>query len=241
MIGQAQFTYTDKDMIATQRAGWSWFARWRNLPIAYVGIVIFTSALFAGLDARSGAPAGRPDHVAVIFGSAVETILLFGLIFWAADRQGREVLQSRKLGMPWNGDALGGEHTWAWDADELHMQSERGRADLAWTFVSAWLDAPEVLLLYPAGGRPFSVPGRTLTAGWSDSPKVFLFPFGGYALALPKRALAAGGRWPPCRRVAHHRRAGASTVRPERRQGRRRYVKPTSPLTWRRRWTGKKR
>ena len=94
--------------------------------------------------------------------------------------------------MPWNGDALGGEHTWAWDADELHMQSERGRADLSWTFVSAWLDAPEVLLLYPAGGRPFSVPGRTLAAGWSGSPKVFLFPFGGYALALPKRALAAG-------------------------------------------------
>ena len=59
MIGQAQFTYTDKDMIATQRAGWSWFARWRNLPIAYVGIVIFTGALFAGLDARFGG-AGRP-------------------------------------------------------------------------------------------------------------------------------------------------------------------------------------
>jgi hypothetical protein len=197
MIGQARFTYTDEDMIATQRAGWTWYAHWRNFLIAYAGIAVFESALLAGLNAAYGTRAAPSEPVFVIVGSAALTVLIFGALFVSARNHGRQVLRSNGLlggnfAWAWDGSELGGEHTWAWDEDELHMRNERGRADLSWTSVGAWLDAPEVLLLYPSGGRAFTLPERVLAAGWQDAPKSLIFPFGGHAVTLPKRALAAG-------------------------------------------------
>ena len=191
MIGQTSFTYTDKDMVAAQRAGWMWFARWRNWAIAYIGLVVFNIATLAGLNAWFGTRPVPSDPYAVIIGSAGETGLVFGLLFWVAQTQGRAVLRSRKPGLPWNGDELGGEQAWAWDGDGLHIRHDRGRADLAWTAVGAWLESPAVLLLFPAGGRAFSLPEPVRAAGWRDAPKIFIYPGSGFALALPKRALAA--------------------------------------------------
>jgi hypothetical protein len=70
------------------------------------------------------------------------------------------------------------------------MRNERGRADLSWTSVGAWLDAP--LLLFPSGALAFTLPERVLAAGWQNAPKLLIVPFGGHAVTLPKRALAAG-------------------------------------------------
>ena len=190
MIGQARFIYTDKDMIAAQRAGWMWFARRRNWAIAYVALVAINIAILAGLNAWFGTRPVPADPYAVIIGSAGETVLVFGLLLWVAWAQGRAVLRSGTQGLPWNGDALDGEQAWAWDRDGLHISRERGRADLAWTTVGAWLEAPAVLLLFPAGGRPFSLPEPVRAAGWQDAPKIFIYPSGGFALALPKRAFA---------------------------------------------------
>jgi hypothetical protein len=193
MIGQARFTYTDEDMIATQRAGLT-AVRWRDLLIVYFGFVVFLSALLAGLNAAYGTRGAPTDPVFVIVAPAAIIVFTFGLLFFVTARNhGRQVLRGNRLRFSWDGDEVGGEHAWVWDGGELHMRSERGRADLPWASVGAWLDAPEVLVLLPSGVRAFSLwPGQALAAGWQDAPKVFLFPFGGHALTLPKRALAAG-------------------------------------------------
>jgi hypothetical protein len=154
-------------MIATQRAGWTWYAHWRNFLIAHVGIAVFESALLAGLNTAYGTRAAPSEPVFVIVGSAALTVLIFGALFVSARNHGRQVLRSNGLhggnfAWAWDGSELGGEHTWAWDEDELHMRNERGRADLSWTSVGAWLDAPEVLLLFPSGGRAFTLPERVL-------------------------------------------------------------------------------
>ena len=191
MIGQARFTYTDQDMVATQRAGWLWCMRWRNLSIAFVAIVAFTEAVLLGLNAAYGTRSAPADTLFVILASGAETVLLAGLLYVVARNHGRQVLHSNHA-LAWNGDALGGAHVWAWDATALHLQHEQNHTDLAWPSVGGWLETPEVLLIFPPGSRPFSVPEPALAAGWKRAPKVFLYPFGGFALTLPKRALAAG-------------------------------------------------
>lgn len=191
MTGQARFTYTDADMVSTQRAGWTWYARWRHVVIAYLVVVAGNISFLAGLNAAYGTRSVPSDPTFVILGSVPETALLFGLMLLGARKHGRQVLRSRVAGA-WSGRDLGGEHAWAWNRDGLHLDGERGRADLAWTSVGAWLDAPKVLLLYPSGGRAYSLPEPVLAAGWRTAPKLLIFPFGGYALALPKRAMPAG-------------------------------------------------
>jgi hypothetical protein len=191
MIDQARFTYTDEDMVATQLAGWAWCAHWRNLLVVCVAIGVFEGAVLAGLNAAYGTRIVPADAVFVIATSAALTVLLFGLLLLNARTHGRRVLRARPR-WSWDGDESGGEHTWAWNGDGLRISGEHKRTDLSWSTVGAWLNAPKVLLLFPAGGRAFSLPKSTLAAGWQDAPKVFLLPFGGYAIALPKRALAAG-------------------------------------------------
>jgi hypothetical protein len=190
MIGQARFTYTDNDMIAAQRAGWRRCASGRNLLVAFVGFAIFEGAVLAGLNAVYGTRARATDLLFVIIGSAALTLFLFGLFFVIAGNHGRRVLRAHHA-FAWNGDELGGEHLWSWNADQVHIRGDRARADLAWTAVGAWRNAPDILLLFPSGAGPFQISTPALAAGWKDAPKVFLYPFGGHALALPKRALAA--------------------------------------------------
>ena len=191
MINQARFTYTEEDMVATQRAGWMWCAYWRNILSVCLMIAIFEGAVLAGLNAAYGTRIVSADAVFVFAAAAALTILLFGLLLLNARTHGQRVLNATPRWL-WDGDELGGEHAWTWDGDGLHISGEHRRADLSWSTVGAWLDAPKVLLLFPVGGRAFKLPKPALAAGWQDAPKVFLPPFGGYALALPKRALAAG-------------------------------------------------
>jgi hypothetical protein len=87
MIGQAGFTYTDEDMIATQRAGLT-AVRWRDLLIVYLGLAVLPSALLAGLDAAyrtRGAPA---DPVFVVVAPAAIIVVIFGLLFFVTARTG---------------------------------------------------------------------------------------------------------------------------------------------------------
>lgn len=192
MIGQARFTYTDDDMIATQRAGLT-AVRWRDLMIVYSVLVAFLIALLAGLNAAYGTRSAPAAPVFVIVVPALTLVFAFGLLFFGTARKyGRQVLHGDRSRFSWDGDEVGGEHTWVWDVNALHMYSEHGRADLPWASVGAWVNAPEVLVLLPSGERAFTLlPSLALAEGWQDAPKVFLFPFGGHALTLPKRVLAA--------------------------------------------------
>jgi hypothetical protein len=178
-------------MVATQRAGWAWYAHWRNLLIAFAAIAIFETAILAALNAFYGTKSNPADPLFVIAASAALTVFLCGLLFLTARSHARQVLHKGQR-LPWDGAYLGGEQAWNWDGDELHMRHQCGCADLSWASVGAWLDAPEVLLLFPLGGRPFGLPEPGLAAGWLHAPKVFLFPFGGNAVSMPKRVLAAG-------------------------------------------------
>jgi hypothetical protein len=178
-------------MIATQVAGWAWCAHWLNLLVVCVAIAVFEGAVLAGLNAAYGTRIVPADAVFVTVASVALTVLLFGLLLLNAWSHGRRVLRAQPR-WPWDGDEPGGEHVWSWNGDGLRISGEHRCAYLSWSTVGACLDAPRVLLLFPAEGRAFTLPKATLVAGWQDVPKVFLTPFGGYALALPKRALAPG-------------------------------------------------
>ena len=208
MIGQARFTYTDQDMVATQRAGWLWCMRWRNLSIAFVAIVAFTEAVLLGLNAAYGTRSAPADTLFVILASGAETVLLAGLLYVVARNHGRQVLHSNHA-LAWNGDALGGAHVWAWDATALHLQHEQNHTDLAWPSVGGWLETPEVLLLFPSGSRPFLGARAGAGGGVEARAKSVSLPVWRLRAHAAEAGTGGGRRRPPARRSARSRRPGA--------------------------------
>jgi hypothetical protein len=162
-LGETLLRYTEKDIIAAQRAWWMGSASYQYvLKIALAISIVYIVLMVAIPEVTGSDSSATVSFLAIEIAVAIAmafaaTFLIFAISYVLTPWRARRGFRENKL--------LQDEMRWHWDSEALQMTSPQANARIPWGMFHAWLDGAETVLLYQNQQLFHPLPKRLLAPG----------------------------------------------------------------------------